>query len=159
MSQNTSLVFHYMAGHQKEGPLMWAWPSSRFSVVSRLVIRFNVLFIFIHQWTHKNPVFSHSLNNKSGQTQRSKFQEVHDWNTSTREDRRKEKNPAFIRQEVGGDANDEILGGRRKENTREDIRKKTKLTAKSHKHGVTKLMAWQSIIKLNRQSKALGINI
>lgn len=52
-----------------------------------------------------------------------------------------EKNPAFILQEVGGDTDDEILEGRRNENTREDIRKKTKLTTKSHKHGVTKLMA------------------
>lgn len=48
---------------------MRAWPSSWFCVVSRLVIRFNVLFMFIHQWTHKIPLFSHSLNNKSSNTE------------------------------------------------------------------------------------------
>lgn len=50
-------------------PIMRAWPSSWFCFVSRLVIRFKViLFMSIHQWTHKIPVFSHSLNNKSSNT-------------------------------------------------------------------------------------------
>lgn len=102
---------------------MRAWKPSWFCVVSRLVIRFNVLFMFIHQWTHKIPFFSHSLNNKSSNTEiripgNTRLEYKH------RGEIEGKKISSFYTLEVGGDTDDDILGGTRNENTRQHKQQK-----------------------------------